>query len=390
MLEHEFTEKIYSIIAKHISDNLSEDIYLRSPLLQYINLKTKSVNADSKSRGAYAPLYVIYSLVEDYINNNYHKEGNYSSEYKGARFTDLKSVVNTLPFGEKIQNHSFNNRLDGEFKSKIDEENSELLDRVNKVQIILRISDLPEQDDKKSKRYWINEELLKVDYKDTTYNIAEVVLNVLKEYIKIKVDLFKSHINYLNNLSKVAKKEPFRAIEFIKEQLAPNSDARTFEIVSYSILKYFYEDVTIFWGYEKDNLNEENLKLYKTGRTNANDGGIDYVMKPLGRFFQVTETLDFKKYFLDIDKVQKFPITFVVKTEIQENELYIQIEGYARKNYGVDSIVSRFMDAVEELINIPKLLNYVDTIIENNKIDLVFQEIVKQSKLEFNFDDEEE
>lgn len=31
----------------------------------------------------------------------------------------------------------------------------------------------------------------------------------------------------------------------------------------------------------------------KTGRTNANDGGIDFVTKPLGRFFQVTETLDF-------------------------------------------------------------------------------------------------
>jgi hypothetical protein len=57
-----------------------------------------------------------------------------------------------------------------------------------------------------------------------------------------------------------------------------------------------------------------NLKLYKTGRTNANDGGIDFVMKPLGRFFQVTETLDFKKYFLDIDKIQKYPVTFVIKS----------------------------------------------------------------------------
>ena len=35
----------------------------------------------------------------------------------------------------------------------------------------------------------------------------------------------------------------------------------------------------------------------------------DLVMKPLGRFFQVTETIDVGKYFLDIDKVQRFPIT---------------------------------------------------------------------------------
>ena len=51
-----------------------------------------------------------------------------------------------------------------------------------------------------------------------------------------------------------------------------------------------------------DKLNTENLKLYKTGRTNANDGGIDFVMKPLGRFFQVTETLDFKNTFLTLIK----------------------------------------------------------------------------------------
>lgn len=54
--------------------------------------------------------------------------------------------------------------------------------------------------------------------------------------------------------------------------------------------------------------------LYKTGRTNANDGGIDFVMRPLGQFFQVTETVDVNKYFLDIDKIQRFPLTFVVKS----------------------------------------------------------------------------
>ena len=41
----------------------------------------------------------------------------------------------------------------------------------------------------------------------------------------------------------------------------------------------------------------------------------NFVMQPLGRFFQVTETLDFKKYFPDIDKIQKFPTTFVIKSD---------------------------------------------------------------------------
>lgn len=49
-------------------------------------------------------------------------------------------------------------------------------------------------------------------------------------------------------------------------------------------------------------------------------------MKPLGRFFQVTETIDSGKYFLDIDKVQKYPITFVVKTEQTAEEILSKVE----------------------------------------------------------------
>lgn len=67
---------------------------------------------------------------------------------------------------------------------------------------------------------------------------------------------------------------------------------------------------------------KEQLTLYKTGRTNANDGGIDFVMKPLGRFFQVTEVDVYNKYLLDIDKVMHYPVTFVVKTTRLSQEIY--------------------------------------------------------------------
>lgn len=92
----------------------------------------------------------------------------------------------------------------------------------------------------------------------------------------------------------IENKDAATGHDFIVSLLAPNVDARLFEIISYAILKYYYNEQTIVWGYAWDHLKEEKLKLYKTGRTNANDGGIDFVMKPLGRFFQVTETLDFK------------------------------------------------------------------------------------------------
>lgn len=48
---------------------------------------------------------------------------------------------------------------------------------------------------------------------------------------------------------------------------------------------------------KKSSVKKYNLRLYKTGRTNANDGGIDFVLKPVGRFFQVTEVGRYDKYF---------------------------------------------------------------------------------------------
>ncbi len=65
------------------------------------------------------------------------------------------------------------------------------------------------------------------------------------------------------------------------------------------------------------------------------------MMKPLGRFFQVTETLDFKKYFLDIDKIQKYPITFVIKSEEAVEYLKNKIQENANKAYTINAIVEK-------------------------------------------------
>src|SRR3989344_3716512 len=222
-MENQFTDTIKEILHNHFGDTAPE-ILEKSQLLQYIELKTRSANKGAKARGSFANLYAIYVVVEDYMAKGFEKKSGYA-KYEGAEFVKLFKRQRELPFGEKLQNHALNNRMNSEFQK------------------------------------------------------------------------------FFPNSEDVEK--------FILGLLAPNVDARLFEIVSYAILKYFYHDQKLYWGFEIDKLKEDNLTLYKTGRTNANDGGIDFVMKPLGRFFQVTETLDVKKYFLDIDKTHRYPITFV-------------------------------------------------------------------------------
>lgn len=136
-----------------------------------------------------------------------------------------------------------------------------------------------------------------------------------------------------------------------------------------------------------DTLTTESLKLYKTGRTNANDGGIDFVMKPLGRFFQVTETLDFKKYFLEIEKIEKYPVTFVIKSDENIETLQRKLYDEATKAYVVESIVNKYLSCIEDIINIPQLLSYLSAIEQSGRISDVLAEIVLQSKVEFNYDE---
>jgi len=198
---------------------------------------------------------------------------------------------------------------------------------------------------------------------------------------------FQLFVKSCEDLQKIGKTTPKQIEEFVIGLLAPNVDARLFEIVSFSILKYFYHDQQIFWGYELDKLSKENLKLYKTGRTNANDGGIDFVMKPLGRFFQVTETLDFKKYFLDIDKIQKFPITFVIKSNESTEFILKKVRANAEKNYSIKTIVDKYMDCIEEVINIPTLSDRFNDTVKQGYLNKILDEIVIQSKVEFDKQD---
>ena len=342
-------------------------VFDQSELLQYLNFKTKSANRGSKARGSFANLYALYVVIEDYLEKGFDKKSGYS-DYQGAEFTKLFRRQRELPFGAKLQNHALNNRMNSEFQKFFP--NTEYIPILRNLE---------------TNRYWINENLLNVKISNKNFNIANAIIEIIDDYVKTKKDSFEKFIQACLDLQDIESKEPKEVEKFIMNLLAPNVDARLFEIVSYAILKYFYHDQKIFWGFEIDNLNEENLTLFKTGRTNANDGGIDFVMKPLGRFFQVTETLDVKKYFLDIEKIQKFPITFVIKTSESVENIQKTLKNNAEKLYSISSIVKRYMECIEEVINIPILQKRFTEAVNKGYLKEILHEIIIQSKVEFNY-----
>lgn len=351
---------------------MASEILNCSELIQYLNFKTKAANRGSKSRAGFANHYAIYVLIEDYLKNGFDKSGTYS-DYEGARFSDLFIRQRELPFGNKLQNHALNHRLNEEFKK-----------------CFPSCEHVPVIRDSESNRYWFNENLLILNIGKKQVNLAIAVKEIIEAYVLARQKAFSDFMSYCQEIIDIQEKSPDKAIEFIKGLFRPNVDARVFEIASFAVLKQHYADQRIYWGWSPEELIEESLVLYKTGRTNANDGGIDFVMKPLGRFFQVTETVDAGKYFLDIDKVQRYPITFVVKTSDSKEEILRRIAIQAEAKYQIKSIVKKYIESVEEVINIPRLVDIFENVLRAGYGSKVIEEIVLQSRVEFNVEAEEQ
>lgn len=378
MQSHAFTPEILKVLAKNFGESCAAQILHESPLLGYLNTKTKSASRGAKSRGSFANHYALYVVIEDYIKGGFYaKEAEVPySKYEGARFSDLFARQRQLPFGAKLQNHALNSRLNDEFRKYYPD-----------LGIVPIVRDLETQ------RYWIQEDLLSVEIRlgdgtDRVCNIAQTIIEIIDRYVEAKMAAFEGFIDTCRQIAELGEKDPEQATEFVKGQLQPNVDARVFEIVSYAVLKARYELQSVWLGETQETVEEEPLILYKTGRTNANDGGIDFVMKPLGRFFQVTETVDAGKYFLDIDKVQRFPITFVVKSSDPAEVIKESIKRQAVSKYKVEAVVEAYMKCVEDVVNIPALLDSFEHVISSGRLMSVMSEIIVQSKVEFNYNEE--
>jgi len=97
-----------------------------------------------------------------------------------------------------------------------------------------------------------------------------------------------------------------------------------------------------------------------------------------------------QKYFLDIDKIERFPISFVIKSIEPVETLREKLKAGAQKQFGVQRVVDTYMACIEEIINIPVLQERFRQAKSQGYLPQILDEIVKQSKIEFNYAKENE
>lgn len=321
--------------------------------VRYLLRKTKAVSRDSKARRSLGNLYALYILARDYANGN----------KAGSRFTTLLGQMRELPYGSKLQNHPLDNRLNDEFSRQYG---------VNDDLLPVQPGDLPEGKSRKLS-------MALLQYEDgSPENIANFVVIAVEKYIEL---ITEKQTSYLEKI----QSEETNFHDFISSAFETNSDARLFEIVSYAILKEHYSNSFIYIGDTPDQLKKINWELFRAGRTNANDGGIDFILKPLGRIFQVTETLDFYKYFLDFEKVNRYPISFVIKTELTPDQALEELTKSAKKSKKFDDRhVDKYLSLFEEIITLTNLKSALNDIADSeDAISRVKRDIVEQFMLEY-------
>ncbi|MDR0864253.1 MAG: restriction endonuclease, partial [Candidatus Symbiothrix sp.] len=91
----------------------------------------------------------------------------------------------------------------------------------------------------------------------------------------------------------------------------------------------------------------------------------------------------------DIDKIQKYPISFIIKSEEDKEEILKKIQDNASKTYSIKAIVAKYMACIEEIINIPILTSHFETAVKQGYLNTILDEIVLQSKVEFNYEDDD-
>lgn len=350
---------IKEILTKDYPDEY-QAIYNDSMLLQYLDKKMKAVHGDSKTRRSLANIYAIYSILHFYQNDFYNQPNKYR-KFGGYDYMRLFNFYRGLYGGSKLQNHALNSRVNGEFKNKFPSISNDLI-IVDNGKYLLHIDYL-----------YVNK-----------HDISKTCCKVIEKYVELLMAKDHALLNILRHMKELT--DYSKKKQQINDLLTEDTEARIFEIISYAILKTHYSNIKVYFGYSPETIKEEELQLFKTGRTNANDGGIDFVMRPVGRFFQVTEVNNYDKYLLDIDKVMHFPITFVIKTNASKAQMLRELEAYINaRSSGMRVIENRYKSAIEEIITINELQQWTYDLADKD-VDGIIRDIDIYYKLEMNME----
>ena len=67
---HDFTPTILQVLHRHFGND-ANDVFKASPLLAYLNIKTRAAQRGAKARAAFANHYALYVVIEDYIQKGF-------------------------------------------------------------------------------------------------------------------------------------------------------------------------------------------------------------------------------------------------------------------------------------------------------------------------------
>lgn len=348
---------VEEILKKEFPDTYLQ-IYERSYLIQYLDKKTGAIHGNSKSRRSFASIYALYSILHFYVQDFYGDVERYK-EFSGYPYTQLLAYCRKQYGGDKMQNHALNSRFNSEFINKIGR-------------------NLPSPIIANNGKYLIHVDYLVLNGLD----ISRIICEIIERYVELIRLKDSQLVQWMDRLSRAGSNVEKKMI--LSDLLNEDSEARVFEIISYAVLRHHYKGGKIYMGWDVDNIKEEELVLYKTGRTNANDGGIDFVMRPLGRFFQVTEVNQYDKYLLDADKVLHYPMTFVVKTNKKKEDVLSELNEYINeKSGGMEILKSRYSHAVEEIITINEIKYWLENM-DSEQLSAIIDDVNFYYKIEMH------
>lgn len=340
-----------------------------SVLLQYLAYKMAAVARGAKARASYANISGIMVVLEDWLACNAASVD--YGEHTGLQFSKALARIRSFSWGRKIQNHALNHRINQEFRKLFPSHP-------------LPIVRVPKN---RGTTYKIEARLLDIAGCSPS-EAATICLDIIKLYLELRTAREARLLNTCEAILDQAASDA--AYDFLASCIREES-ARIFEVASFAILAADFSGRTIYIGQSPTTLQDIALQLFKTGRTNANDGGIDFVLTPLGRYFQVTESYDFKKYFLDIEKVNRFPITFVIKTEDGREKALARIQNWIDEHYEDDDVRSRMRQCIQDVLTIPELLQIMERWRAEedagwSKFKEALSEFHLQYRVEFNID----